>query len=152
VGRREDLIDPHIRPGETDMERREVLGVAWGLGLSTFWPGTPRVARGADLQSPSRPARLSVEELAQRVGAKGFDPESLYAHELEFRGVVLIRREVPLLRIKDMTGRFGYNKVHLYGSGGNVDVGAELIVTGLIVDHGYGALMIWQRECKYADA
>lgn len=134
------------------MQRRRVLGLAGAIGLSTLWPEPRGHAGEEEGRLPSSPPRLNTQELARRVRSKGFDPNSLYAHELVFRAEVLIRREVPLLLIMGMPDRFGFNRAHLYGGGSNMDVGSVLIVTGLIVDHGYGALMIWQRECKYADA
>jgi hypothetical protein len=132
------------------MNRREAFGVI-GLGATGLVVGPSALAseNGKDAAPPAGPPRLTAEELARRVGEKGFQPESLYAHEFEFRGVVLIKRAVPLLQIKDMEG--SYSKVHLHGSGGNFDVGKELMVTGLIVDNGFGALMVWKRECQYAE-
>lgn len=130
------------------MDRRRWLGISGVMGVSSLC----RQSHGSERVPSPSPPRLTVEELARRVGEDGFDPESLYAHEIEFRGVVLIKRDVPLLQIRGMTGRFGFDKVHLHGAGGNVDVGSELIVRGLIVDHGYGALMVWQRQWRYADS
>lgn len=132
------------------MNRREAFGV-FGWGTTGLVVSSSALAgeTGKEAPPPAGPPRLTAEELARRVGEKGFKPESLYAHEVEFRGVVLIKRAVPLLRIKDIEGP--YSRVHLHGSGGNFDVGKELMITGLIVDHGFGALMVWKRECKYAE-
>lgn len=132
------------------MKRRQLLGLFGAAGAATLCGSSPEAARGEEAEPPKGPPQLSVEELVRRVKEKGFRPDSLYAHELEFRGKVLIKRDVPLLQIVGMTG--GFSRVHLYGGGGNVDVGKELIIKGLIVDHGFGALMVWNREWKYADA
>lgn len=131
------------------MDRRLAIKLAGASVISKTVTNQQATATSA-VDAHFAPPRLTVEELAARVKAKGFDPKSLYAHEVEFVGIVKIQREVPMLQIKGMDG--AYSQVHLHGSGGNVDVGKELNIKGLIVDHGFGALMIWMREWKYADA
>lgn len=132
------------------MERRQVFGLLGAAGLTACVPSPGTRAEAADDKGVARPPRLDAEALARLIKGASFRPESLYAHEIEFRAVVKIKRDVPLLQIKGMDGP--YSQVHLYGSGGNFDVGKELDIVGLIVDNGFGALMVWKRTCKYADA
>jgi hypothetical protein len=131
------------------MDRREALGLVGATAIASAAFGQEKTTPpGGAL--PATPPRITAEQLAARVKEKGFEAKSLYAHEVEFVGIVKIKRDVPLLEIKGMDGP--YSQVHLYGSGGNVDVGKELTIVGLIVDHGFGALMMWKREWKYVDA
>lgn len=128
------------------MRRRQaigLLGAAAALRLKAH-------ASEPESKPPAGPPRLSAEELATRVKEKEFKFDSIYAHEIDFHATVLIKRDVPLAQMKGMKDL--YSQVHLYGQGGNIDVGKELVVSGLIVDQGFGALMVWVRTLKYADA
>jgi hypothetical protein len=131
------------------MQRRKVLGLFGAAGFATLGPVSRSDADAPAVKPPDGPPRLSAVDLARRVTNKEFRFESIYAHEVEFRAVALIDRDVPLVQIKGMKGL--YSKVHLYG-GGRVEAGQELAIIGLIVGEGFGALIVWVRKCKYADA
>lgn len=133
------------------MERRQLLGILGTAGATTLYPASGAMANGIDGKQAFAPPRLSTEDLVRRIAEKGFDPNSLYAHELILRGIVEIKREVPLLRIKGVNGP-QLSRAHLYGAGGNYDVGSELQITALIVGHGFGALMLWSRQCSYVSS
>lgn len=125
------------------MKRRRALGLlATGLGVAAAGAGE---AEGAE----NRPPRITSEELARRVRQADFRPESLYATEVEFRAKVERNGPVPYLQIQGMEGLF--SRVHLHGAGDGAIPGKELVILGLIVDHGYGALMVWKREWKYTN-
>ena len=142
------LPSQHRGKGAT-MERRNALGLLGAAGFLSLRSASRSEANVPDAASPSAPPRLSVADLIRLIGDKKFRFESIYAHELEFRAITIIDREVPLARINGMKDL--YSQVHLYG-GRRLEVGKEVVITGLIVDEGFGALMVWVRQCKYADA
>lgn len=130
------------------MDRRQALGL---VGASVLAPAAfADAAPARPATPPSVPPRLTGAELAARVKVKGFAPKSLYAHEIAFVGVVQSKGPVSLLQIKGMDGP--YAQVFLHGGEIDAAVGRELAVVGLIVDTAYGALTVWKRECRYADA
>ncbi|MGL4464592.1 MAG: hypothetical protein ACRC1K_20760 [Planctomycetia bacterium] len=126
------------------MKRREVLAAG------TAVVGIAAAANGSPDEKKFVTPRLTTADLNRLVNKPDFQPNSLYAHELTFDGVVLMKRDVPLLQIRGMD-KDVFDKVHLYGMSGGVDVGKALRITGLIVDNCYGAFMIWYKTAEYVD-
>jgi hypothetical protein len=89
---------------------------------------------------------VSTEELGRRLkDLNTFQPQQLVAHEIEFRGVVQIAREVPLVAIKGLPADGPYTRAHLHHVAAHhkMKVGDEVTIRGLIVQHGFGAWMVW---------
>jgi hypothetical protein len=131
------------------MRRRQAIGLLGAASLAQVSLSPQIHADESEVKRPAGPPRLTVEELAMLIKKPEFQFDLIYAHEIDFHATILIKREVPLAQFKEMKDQ--YSKVHLYGRGGNIDVGKELIVSGLIVDQGFGALMVWVKSLKYAD-
>lgn len=129
---------------------RHVTLAAVALAALSLAPPRGQPLTAGDKAGPPRPPSITAGELKRRLAAPGFDPAEFVAREIEFRGAVEITRAVPLVRIQGLGPPGGFDRAHLYHlpEDHKLKVGDEVTVRGLVVEHGFGAWMVWVYDWK----
>ncbi|VTS00380.1 hypothetical protein [Tuwongella immobilis] len=136
------------------MNRREFfpkLGASTGGMLTGAALGTLGATASTQAFQPidSGPQLLRESQMKMILRRPGYRFTELYAKEVEFVARVRIARETPLLEL--WADEQLPLLIHLHGAGGGLIEGKWLRVVGLIIDTGYGALMVWQRRMQYVE-
>jgi hypothetical protein len=107
--------------------------------------------------APPRPKDLTAADLYPEPkpdSDAAFDLESLLGRRVELDVVVKIAREQPLVEIvppPEQAGRawrVGAHLISVTTQASSLKQGERVRIRGMIVDHGYGAYMIYLHEAK----
>jgi hypothetical protein len=129
-----------------------VLAVSVCVGALIFSVLRAEAPQPSPEPTPVWPPKVSVEELGRKVkDLRTFRPKQLHAHEIEFRAVVRITRDVPLVQIKGLKGPYTQAHLHNLSANHKLKEGDEVNVRGLIVEDGFGAWMVWVYKWKWPE-